>query len=193
MESADTNTGARTLPAEVWTIGHSTHPIEYFIEELVAYRIEALVDVRRFPASRRHPQFNAGELDPSLAAVGIEYHHLPELGGRRQPRPDSPNTAWRNDSFRGYADYMETSEFRGGLERLLELARDKRTAIMCAEAVWWRCHRALISDYLKAMGITVTHILSAAQSEPHPYTSAARIVDSRLSYHDPDQQAVLPL
>ena len=139
MDSADTDTGTRTLPAEVWTIGHSTHPIEYFIEELVAYRIEALVDVRRFPASRRHPQFNAGELGPSLAAVGIEYHHLPDLGGRRQARPDSPNTAWRNDSFRGYANYMETDEFSGGMERLLELSRDKRTAIMCAEAVSCIC------------------------------------------------------
>lgn len=169
----------------IWTVGHSTLTIEGFLELLFANGIRALADVRRFPASRRHPQFNQTELGESLAAAGIEYLHLPELGGRRRARPDSANTVWRNPSFRGYADYMETDAFRAGIERLLQLARGKPTAIMCAETLWWRCHRALIADYLKASGVNVIHINSAAGSTVHPYTSAARIRDGRLTYAAP--------
>lgn len=138
--------------------------------------------MRSFPSSKRLPQFNQRELYQSLAAAGIEYIHIRELGGRRRARKDSQNTAWQNAGFRGYADYMETEAFRAGIERLLEMARSDRTAIMCAEAVWWRCHRSLIADYLKSKGVVVTHILSATKTEPHPYTSPARIIDGELSY-----------
>src|SRR5882672_5843181 len=134
---------------ELWTIGHSTRPIGELIEALNSFENKALADVRSFPRSRRYPQFNREQLHSLLAAAGIEYQHFSELGGRRRERVDSLNMAWRNKTFRGYADYMETAEFLGGIDRLLDLARVKRTAIMCAEAVWWRCHRSLISDYLK--------------------------------------------
>src|SRR6266516_6973388 len=162
---------------ELWTIGHSTRSIEEFIEALKSFQIESLVDLRSFPGSRRYPQFGATRLSESLRQANIEYLHLPELGGRRRARKDSLNIAWRNEGFRGYADYMETEAFRQGIERLLALARDRRLVIMCAEAVWWRCHRSLISDYLKVKGIQVTHIADAKKIEPHPYTSAARMVD----------------
>jgi uncharacterized protein (DUF488 family) len=167
----------------IWTIGHSTRTIEKFISLLEEHGIKQLADVRLLPGSRRYPQFNKETLADSLSKAGICYEHFPELGGRRKPRENSPNTAWRNESFRGYADYMETEEFDKGVKRLLDLAADAApTAIMCAEAVWWRCHRSLISDYLKAVDIEVMHILDANKTEPHPYTSAARIVDGRLSY-----------
>lgn len=171
----------------IWTIGHSTRSLAEFLDLLAANRIEVLADVRQFPASRRYPHFNQRELSQSLAQAGIEYMSLPELGGRRKPRPDSRNTAWRSASFRGYADYMETPEFLAGIERLLTTARIRRTAVMCSEAVWWRCHRSLISDYLKAGGIDVEHILGLNKNEPHPYTSAARIEGGRLTYtEDPN-------
>jgi len=141
-----------------------------------------LVDVRSFPGSRRYPQFNRTALAESLAQAGIDYKHEPRLGGRRTPRAESHNTAWKNSSFRAYADHMETDEFRRGVEDLLELARVSRVAVMCAEALWWRCHRSLISDYLKAAGHTVVHIMSETKTEEHPFTSAARIVDGELSY-----------
>jgi uncharacterized protein (DUF488 family) len=166
----------------VWTVGHSTRTLDEFLELLTANDIEALADVRRFPASRKHPHFNQDALRDSLSGIGVEYVPLPELGGRRRPRPDSHNTVWRNESFRGYADYMETEGFRAGIKRLLELARRRRTAVMCAEAVWWRCHRSLIADYLKAGGVCVRHILDGTTTEIHSYTSAARIRDGRLSY-----------
>jgi uncharacterized protein (DUF488 family) len=168
---------------KIWTIGHSTRTIDEFISLLQANQIRLLVDVRSLPGSKRYPQFNKEALADSLGKTGIQYEHFPELGGRRKAKPESKNTAWRNASFRGYADYMETEEFRKGVERLLDLAADAGpTAIMCAEAVWWRCHRSLISDYLKARGIEVLHIMDAKQTELHPYTSAARIVDGKLSY-----------
>jgi uncharacterized protein (DUF488 family) len=166
----------------LWTVGHSTHPIAEFIALLQTYDIQALADVRRFPGSRRHPQFNGGLLAESLAGEGIEYSHFPELGGRRVPQPDSINTAWRNDSFRGYADYMQTPAFTEGIDRLLQIAGSKRTVIMCAEALWWHCHRGLIADYLKSTGVQIIHLLTPTQSEPHPYTSAAQIIDGKLSY-----------
>ena len=175
----------------IWTIGHSTRKIEDFIAALEAHRIKLLVDVRSLPGSKRYPQFNKEALGKSLQEHGIRYEHFAELGGRRKPKPDSRNTAWRNASFRGYADYMETEEFHKGVRRLLDLANEAgRTAIMCAEAVWWRCHRALISDYLKAQGIEVTHIVDANKSEPHPYTSAARMVEGTLSYTN-DRDALI--
>ena len=166
----------------LWTIGHSTLSIEEFINRLKSFEIQLLGDVRSFPGSRRYPHFNKEKLNASLADTGIHYEHFPELGGRRRARPDSLNIAWRNESFRGYADYMETKEFREGIERLLEIASANRTAIMCSEAVWWRCHRSLISDYLKVKGIEVNHIMSVGKAEPHPFTSAAGIVNGELSY-----------
>ena len=168
--------------AIVWTVGHSTRSGEEFGQMLVAHGIKVLVDVRMFPGSRRYPQFNRAALAESLAAIGIEYKHEPRLGGRRTPRADSHNTAWKNASFRAYADHMESEEFQKGVEELLELARDARVAVMCAESLWWRCHRSLISDYLKAAGHTVIHILGETKTEEHPFTSAARIVDGKLSY-----------
>jgi len=166
----------------LWTIGHSTRPIDAFLTLLRDQEIAVLADVRRFPGSRRHPQFSQDALAASLNLAGIKYGHFPELGGRRRPRKDSPNTAWRNEAFRGYADYMMTPEFRAGVERLLAVPERARTAIMCAEAVWWQCHRGLISDYLKAAGHDVIHIQNPNRSELHRFTSAARIVDGSLTY-----------
>ena len=167
----------------IWTIGHSTRKIDEFISLLEENGIKFLADVRLLPGSKRYPQFNKEALAESLSARGIHYEHFTELGGRRKPKVDSRNTAWRNASFRGYADYMETKQFHKGIERLLVLAREAGpTAIMCAEAVWWRCHRALISDYLKARDIEVMHILDANKIELHPFTSAAHLIDGALSY-----------
>jgi uncharacterized protein (DUF488 family) len=169
--------------SRIWTIGHSTRDIDAFISLLEENGIKLLTDVRTLPGSRRYPQFNKEALAESLKARGIRYEHFPELGGRRKAKPDSRNIAWRNASFRGYADYMETEQFHEGIERLVRLAHEAGpVAIMCAEAVWWRCHRSLISDYLKSHGIEVMHILDANKIEPHPFTSAARIVDGKLSY-----------
>lgn len=167
---------------KIWTVGHSTRSGEEFIEILKAHQIEVLVDVRTFPGSRRYPQFNREALSESLKEAGIKYRHEPRLGGRRRAQPDSHNTAWRNEQFRGYADHMETEEFKNGVRELLELAAHKRVAFMCAEAVWWRCHRSLIADYLKAEGHEVIHILDEKKVEEHPFTSAAMIVDGKLSY-----------
>jgi uncharacterized protein (DUF488 family) len=166
----------------VWTVGHSTRSAEEFGQILLAHGIKVLVDVRSFPGSRRYPQFNRAALAESLKEIGIEYRHEPRLGGRRTPRADSHNTAWKNASFRAYADHMESEEFRKGVKELLELAANARTAVMCAESLWWRCHRSLIADYLKAEGHTVIHILDKNKTEEHPFTSAARIVDGKLSY-----------
>jgi uncharacterized protein (DUF488 family) len=167
----------------IWTIGHSTRTIDEFISLLEENEIKLLTDVRAWPGSKRYPQFNKDALAESLNARGICYQHLPELGGKRKSRPDSRNTAWLNASFRGYADYMETGQFQKGIERLLDLPLETgSTAIMCAEAVWWRCHRSLVADYLKARGVEVLHVLGANKVEPHPYTSAARIVNGELSY-----------
>jgi uncharacterized protein (DUF488 family) len=166
----------------IWTVGHSTRSSQEFNELLLEHRIQALVDVRSFPGSRRYPHFNKQELSRTLEASGILYFHNPQLGGRRRPSPDSKNTAWKNASFRAYADHMESEEFKKGIADLLEIAREKRTAIMCAEALWWRCHRSLVADFLKAEGAEVIHILDAQHTEAHPYTSAARIVEGRLSY-----------
>jgi uncharacterized protein (DUF488 family) len=173
------------MSQEIWTIGHSRRSAEEFLEVLQAFDIQALADVRRFAVSRRFPHFSQMELFKSMKHAGIEYVHFSELGGRRRATPDSPNAAWRNESFRGYADHMTTQTFQKGVERLTALAEQKRTAIVCAEAVWWRCHRALIADYLKARGITVIHILGKTSSQEHPFTSAARMTDGKLDYSAP--------
>jgi len=167
----------------IWTIGHSTRKIDIFLSLLQENGIKVVADVRMFPGSKRYPQFGRKALAKSLSEHGIRYEHFPELGGRRKAKPDSKNTAWRNESFRGYADYMETEDFRNGIARLVDLAeKSGPTAIMCAEAVWWRCHRSLISDYLKARGVEVIHILDGKKTERTPFTSAARIVNGELSY-----------
>jgi uncharacterized protein (DUF488 family) len=168
----------------LWTIGHSNVPLERLVDSLRAHSIATVADVRRYPGSRRHPHFSATALAISLPRAGIEYLHFPELGGRRTARPDSRNTAWRHPAFRGYADYMATPEFGAGLTRLRETASSRRVAIMCAEALWWQCHRGLIADALKAAGHQVLHIMPTGVQE-HPYTSAARLESGRLSYRAP--------
>jgi uncharacterized protein (DUF488 family) len=170
------------MAATVWTIGHSTRPLEIFLGLLAHYRIEAVADVRRFPGSRRQPQYGREALRDELAEHGIAYHWIESLGGRRKPLPDSPNIAWRNASFRGYADYLAGAEFAEGLKELLDLAGRLRTGIMCAEAVWWRCHRALIADVLSVRGFEVIHIVDQTHSVVHPYTAPARVVQGRLTY-----------
>ncbi|MEP7213460.1 MAG: DUF488 domain-containing protein [Acidobacteriota bacterium] len=167
---------------KIWTVGHSTRTLDEFRRLLSAFEIKVLADVRRFPGSRKYPHFNADALRISLTEIGVRYEPFTELGGRRRPSPDSHNTVWRNESFRGYADYMETDEFRSGIIRLTDTARTGRTAIMCAETLWWRCHRSLISDYLTSQGLEICHIFDQQKSELHRYTSAARIVDGRLTY-----------
>lgn len=165
----------------VYTIGHSTRPIEDFLALLRREGIRALVDVRAFPASRRFPHFDRDALAASLASNGIAYAHAPDLGGRRRPRPDSPNGAWRNESFRAYADHMSTPAFRGAIEGLIATAARCPTTIMCAEAVPWRCHRSLISDALVARGCEVRHVLDASTSA-HTLTDFARVEDGQVTY-----------
>jgi uncharacterized protein (DUF488 family) len=167
---------------EIWTIGHSTRTEKEFLELLQSCDIKLLVDVRTLPGSRRYPHFNQENLVKSLEQQGIRYQHIPELGGRRKPRPDSINTAWRNESFRGYADYMETAGFKNALSQLESLAAHERTAYMCSEAVWWKCHRALISDALKAKGWTVLHISDKKKTQEHPYTKPAKEIQGKLFY-----------
>ncbi len=175
----------------IWTIGHSNRSIEEFLGLLQAHSISAVADVRRFPGSRRYPHFGKESLAQSLRGARIDYEHFPELGGRRGVRAQSHNTAWRNSAFRGYADYMETREFENGMQRLLKLAREKPAAIMCAEVLWWQCHRGLISDWLKVRGHSVLHIMGPRKIEEHPFTSAASLVDGQLSYRG--QQPEFPL
>ena len=169
----------------LWSIGHSTRPLDELVAMLREAGVVRLGDVRRFPGSRRNPQFSAESLARTLPQAGIEYVPMPGLGGRRPPWPDSPHTAWRNSSFRGYADYMDTPGFSCGRERLMALATEKRTAVMCAEAPWWRCHRSLISDDFKARGWRVIHLISPGRSQDHPWTGAARLVDGKLDYSSP--------
>ena len=164
------------------TVGHSTHPIEEFLGILQAHGIQQLVDVRTMPRSRRVPQFNKENLAASLQAAGILYQHMPGLGGLRHPKRNSTNTGWRNASFRGYADYMQTPEFRENLGKLIELAAQLPTAIMCAEAVPWRCHRSLIADALMARNICVTEILSGKPSRPHVLTPFAQVSGTEVTY-----------
>ena len=164
----------------IWTIGHSTRSADAFVELLRAHAITGLADVRTIPGSRRHPHFGGDALNARLAREGITYRHFPELGGLRKPRPDSPNGAWRNEAFRGYADHMGTPEFATAFAALLAFGGLRRVAVMCAEAVWWRCHRMLISDALVARGIDVQHIMSsrgASSTQPHRLTPFSQIRD----------------
>lgn len=156
----------------IWTIGHSTRSQVEFVQMLKSFNIETLVDVRRYAGSKRFPQFNVSALEEYLPEAGISYVEMPALGGRRKPRPDSKNTVWRNEAFRAYADYIETDEFKAAAELLESTARERRTAYMCSEAVWWRCHRAIISDYLKEKGWTVMHLMKENSATEHPFTSA---------------------
>jgi uncharacterized protein (DUF488 family) len=169
-------------PATLWTIGHSTHPIEEFIDIVTSHGIARIADVRRFAGSRKFPQFNPDALAQSLTDAGVAYTPMPELGGRRKALKNTPHTAWRSEAFRGYADYMDTPEFRAAAESLAAIARSDRVAIMCSEAVWWRCHRSMIADYFKANEWEVLHIMGLGDAKEHPYTPVARIVDGLLTY-----------
>src|SRR5262249_42067204 len=151
--------GRSAMPPSVLTIGHSNHPLERFLALLARHEVEALADIRRFPGSRKYPHFNRDSLAAALQKSGVAYHWLEALGGRRpQQRDESPNLGLQNEGFRNYADYMLTDEFREGVETLLEVARRKRTAILCAEGLFWQCHRRLVSDFLAANGVIVQHI-----------------------------------
>jgi len=166
----------------VFTIGHSTRPIDAFINLLTAHGVQRLVDVRTIPQSRHNPQFGREQLSASLERAGIHYTHMPGLGGLRRPRKDSINTGWRNTSFRGYADYMQTREFEESLDRCIDLANEEQVALMCAEAVPWRCHRSLIADALLARGIDVREITSATEARPHALTPWARVDGTKVTY-----------
>lgn len=175
----------------VCTIGHSTRTIDAFISLLCANQIQQVLDVRTVPRSRHNPQFNYDVLPVSLASVQISYSHIPGLGGLRHPRPDSPNRAWRNASFRGYADYMQSTEFAENVDSVALLARTLRCVLMCAEAVPWRCHRSMIADALIVRGVAVEDIISAKERKPHQLTSFARVIGSQITY--PAQADPLPL
>ena len=162
---------------KVWTIGHSTHGLDEFVDLLVEHGISALVDIRTVPKSRRHPHFRSDALARSLPERGIAYTHVPRLGGFRRPRPDSPNGGWRNESFRGYADYAMTDEFAAGLAELRQIAAAERTAMMCSEALWWRCHRRLVADRLVVAGDAVLHIGAGGRVSEHALTPIASVAD----------------
>ena len=166
----------------LWTIGHSTREWETFVAMLQEATIERLVDVRRFAGSRRNPQYSPMAMAPALRSAGIEYLPMPEFGGRRSPQPGSPNGAWRVVAFRGYADYMATPEFELARGRLMQFANDRRCAVMCAEAVWWRCHRRLIADDFVAREWQVLHLMALGRAQPHPLNPAARMIDGVLRY-----------
>jgi uncharacterized protein (DUF488 family) len=169
-------------PLTVYTVGHSTHPIEEFIDILKAHEIETLADIRTIPKSRHNPQFGGESLAKSLKKAGIGYIYMKDLGGLRQTRKDSPNRGWRNASFRGYADYMQTPAFENALEELIALARRSRVAIMCAEAVPWRCHRSLVGDALLVRDVAVIDIMTAQKSSPHKLTSFAEVEGKHILY-----------
>ena len=169
---------------EVFTIGHSTRPIEQFIEILKAHGVKRVIDVRTILRSRHNPQFNRDSLAESLRGSGIGYTHIKKLGGLRHPAKDSTNLGWRNSGFRGFADYMQTPEFEAALARAIRLAKTKPCALMCAEAVPWRCHRSLIADALKVRKIPVKHIVSSTRAQPHKITPFALIRAARITYPD---------
>src|SRR5438093_4999425 len=180
------------MAGTLWTIGHSTRPLEELIELLHAHGIQLLVDVRTIPRSRHNPQFNRETLPQSLEKVGITYLQALELGGLRKPQGDSINLGWRNASFRGYADYMQTDRFRGALEELMAYGNERATVIMCAEAVPWRCHRSLIADALVSRGWTVRHVLTTAEAQPHQLTPFAKLENGTLTYPEPTEQSFTP-
>lgn len=173
----------------VFTVGHSTLPIERFIILLTTYDIKHLVDIRAFPRSRQNPQFNSATLAASLATASIEYSHMPALGGLRHARKDSPNTGWRNAGFRGYADYMQTATFQNALEMLMQMSRKERIAVMCAEAVPWRCHRSLVADALTVRAVPVVDILSENNYRMHSLTAFAKVEGLTITY--PPEQGTL--
>lgn len=179
------------MSTSVFTLGHSNRTIEDFLALLGAHAIERIVDVRTVPKSRHNPQFEQSALQRSLADAGIGYRHMKRLGGLRKPAAGSINTAWRNSAFRAYADHMQTSAFAAAIDELLALAREARTAVMCAEAVPWRCHRSLIGDALVVRDITVIDIMSATQARPHELTSFAHVEGTSVTY--PAPQSELPL
>ncbi|NCT68808.1 MAG: DUF488 domain-containing protein [Rhodanobacteraceae bacterium] len=166
-----------SAPRTIWTIGHSTHPLDVLVGLLRAQRIECVADVRRFPGSRRHPQFGSEALAAGLPDAGIGYRHFGALGGRRTPQPDSRNGVWRNAAFRGYADYMASADYRAAFAALQALAREQRCALLCAEVLWWRCHRSLIADDLVLHGWRVVHILGNGHLTPHAFREPARLLD----------------
>lgn len=166
----------------IYTIGHSTRTAAAFVELLRIHQVGGLADVRTIPRSRRHPHFEREALSRILSAEGIEYCHVQELGGLRKPRPDSANTAWRHPSFRGYADYMASESFAQGIDRLLEFARARPTAIMCAEAVWWRCHRSLVAEALLVRGHDVQHIMGPGKLTPATLREFAVVDGDRITY-----------
>lgn len=170
------------LPRRIWTVGHSNRTSELFIAVLRHHGIEAIADVRRHPGSRRLPQFMSATLEAELAAHGIAYEWIEELGGRRKASPGPSTSAWRNTSFRGYAEHLKSAEFARGLQKLLRMAAERPTAMMCAEVLWWRCHRSLVSDVLKLQGIEVLHIQDEQRLTSHPFTSPARLADGELTY-----------
>lgn len=171
----------------IWTIGHSTRSLEEFLQLLKTYNIELLVDVRHYPGSRKFPQYNKDSMATTLPENDFDYIHMIELGGRRKMDPNSKNDAWRLASFRGYADYMETAQFKTALKQLETLASKQPTAIMCAEAVWWSCHRSLISDALKVIGWKVLHIMNEKTAAEHPFTQPANVVNGKLNYSKTDR------
>ena len=182
MKNRHMKSGKKSGLRPIFTIGHSTRPIDDFIGLLHTNGVERLIDIRTIPKSRHNPQFNGDSLARSLRKAHIDYVHLKELGGLRRARSDSPNTGWRNASFRGYADYMQTEDFEKALARAIELANDKPSALMCAEAVPWRCHRSLVADALLVRGIEVLEIVSASQPKPHKLTPFARVRGTRITY-----------
>jgi uncharacterized protein (DUF488 family) len=181
--AARTRSGKR--PIVVYTVGHSTRPIDAFIALLAAHEVDCLADVRTVPKSRHNPQFAGDALAASLAAAGIDYRPFPGLGGFRRASADSPNAGWRNASFRGYADYMMTPAFAGNLDALIELGRSATVAAMCAEAVPWRCHRSLIADALLVRGIASEEIVSEAKTQPHRLTPFAHVAGTTITYPRP--------
>ncbi len=166
----------------IWTIGHSTRNFEEFLAMLHSFQIEWVADIRSLPGSRKFPQFNKEALEISLRQNNIEYTHIKNLGGRRKVSDDSKNTAWRHAAFRGFADYMETDVFKEGIKELEKIALKNNTAYMCSEGVWWRCHRSMVSDYLKVQGWKVMHIMGIGKEEEHPFTAPARVVNGELIY-----------
>jgi len=168
----------------IYTIGHSTRSLVEFLDMLQSFDIKILADIRSLPGSRKFPQFDKENLKISLEEAGIQYIHLADLGGRRKAKKDSKNNRWNNDSFRGFADYMETEEFESAILKLEHIALEQPTAYMCSEAVWRRCHRSMVSDYLKAKGWTVLHIMVTGKVQEHKYTAPARIVDDNVFYSD---------
>jgi uncharacterized protein (DUF488 family) len=179
--------------SEVLTIGHSTRTIEEFIQLLQAHGVTRIADIRTVPRSRRNPQFNQESLPESLKKVGIGYSHFPKLGGLRRAKVDSMNLGWRNTSFRGFADYMQTLPFEEGLSDLISMAKEDRIALMCAEAVPWRCHRSLVSDALLTRGIQVEHIMSATRRQPHAMTPFAEVNGTQIIYPGPAESPQLNL